>query len=290
VEPYLVYNNLLAKRIITGLILIPILIALIYWGKESIFLVIIMLVSSLALLEFVKINLSGKVSTEALVITSGLVVIWFINYYQEHLTFSAIDGMSCFITWSIALITLIAFIVLFIHLIFFPRNVILITKTLIAVIGIAYVSLFLSYLILIRGETNGRSWIFFILLVIWFVDSGAYAIGNMLGKHQLCPLISPKKTFEGALGGIAASLIAVFIAKIFFLKELAIVHLIILALGIAVTGQLGDLCESTFKRANGLKDSGNILPGHGGMLDRIDSLLFVAPFVYYYKLLILNYM
>ena len=118
----MVYNNLLAKRIITGLILIPIIIALIYWGKESIFLVIIMLVSSLALLEFVKINLSGEVITEALALTAGLAIVWFINYYQEHLTFSAIDGMSCFITWSIALITLTAFIVLFIHLIFYPRN------------------------------------------------------------------------------------------------------------------------------------------------------------------------
>ena len=278
---------MLAKRFLTGIIAIPLLVALIGWGSEKTFLIIVMLTAGLALIEFYKINLASNEFVKALAVTVGLSLIWFIYYFQGFLSSFQTNGMGCLITWSIALITLAVFMSMLLHLTLFPKNVILVKKPLIAFIGIVYVGLFLSYLILIRSGTDGKSWVFFTLILVWCSDTGAYAVGKMIGKNKLFPVISPNKTIEGYLGGLTAILIAAFIAKAFFLKDLPTTHCILLALGIGVMGQLGDLCESTFKRANNLKNSGNLLPGHGGMLDRIDSLLFVAPFVYYYKILIL---
>ena len=278
---------MLAKRFLTGIIAIPLLVALIGWGSENIFLIIVMLTAGLALIEFYKINLDSNEFGKALAVTVGLSLIWCIYYFKDSLSSFQTNGMGCFITWSIALITLAVFMSMLLHLTLFPRNVLLVKKPLIAVIGILYVGLFLSYLILIRSGTDGKSWVFFTLLLVWFSDTGAYAVGKVLGKNNLFPVISPNKTIEGYLGGLAASLIAAFTCKAFFFKDISTTHCILLALGIGVMGQLGDLLESTFKRANNLKNSGNLLPGHGGMLDRIDSLLFVTPFVYYYKILIL---
>jgi len=280
-------NTLLGKRFLTGIIAIPLLVALIGWGSENIFLIIVMLTAGLALIEFYKINLASNEFGKALAVTVGLFVVWFIYCFQGSLSSFKTNGMDCFIAWSIALITLAVFMSMLLHLTLFPRNVILVKKPLIAVIGILYVGLFLSYLILVRSGTDGKSWVFFTLILVWFSDTGAYAVGKMIGRNKLFPVISPNKTIEGYLGGLAASLMAAFILKTFILKDLPAIHCILLALGIGVMGQLGDLLESTFKRANNLKNSGNLLPGHGGMLDRIDSLLFAAPFVYYYKVLIL---
>lgn len=278
---------MLAKRILTGIIAIPLLIVLVYWGSEVIFLIIIMLAVGFGLFEFHKINFAGDKFTKAISIVPGLVVVWFIYYYRDYLSLENINGLSWFITWSITFVTLVVFLFLLMQLMFFSQKVLSFTKPLMVVIGILYVSLFLSYLILIRCGEDGRSWVFFTLLVVWFGDCGAYGIGSLTGKHQLHAGASPNKTVEGSLGGVAASLIAAFVAKLLFLKQLTMIHCVALALGIAVISQLGDLCESTFKRRNSVKDSGTLLPGHGGILDRIDSLLFAAPFVYYYNLLIL---
>ena len=278
---------MLAKRILTAIIAIPLLIVLVYWGSEVIFLIIIMLAVGFGLFEFHKMNFAGDRFTKAISIIPGLVVVWFIYYYRDYLSLENINGLSWFITWSITFVTLAVFLFLLMQLMSFSQKVLSFTKPLMVVIGILYVSLFLSYLILIRCGEDGRNWVFFTLLVVWFGDCGAYGIGSLIGKHQLHAGASPNKTVEGSLGGVSASLIAAFVAKLLFLKQLTMIHCIALALGIALISQLGDLCESTFKRRNGVKDSGNLLPGHGGMLDRIDSLLFAAPFVYYYNLLIL---
>ena len=118
-----------------------------------------------------------------------------------------------------------------------------------------------------------------IFLIIWMNDSFAYLIGKQFGKNKLYPSVSPKKTVEGAIGGLVFGLLAaVLIAKIDPL--LSLYQWLLLATVVVITGNLGDLLESKFKRVAGVKDSGAILPGHGGMLDRLDSLIFAAPFAY----------
>jgi phosphatidate cytidylyltransferase len=277
----------LLKRIITATIAIPLVTALIYWGSDKLFLLMVILTAGLSLLEFYKMNFNGTkfASIPALIVGSASIIL--IYYYQDKLSFNTAAGVGRYISWIIILITVIVVLFLVIQLILFPKNIIFTNNLIIISVGIVYVCLFLSYLVLLRRLPDGKDWIFLTLLLVWSADIGAYIAGKMLGAHKLCPLISPKKTIEGALGGMAAAVATAYFARLCFFKELPLAHCVILALGIAVIGQVGDLCESTFKRMGDIKDSGNLLPGHGGMLDRIDSLLFAAPFVYYYNMLIL---
>jgi phosphatidate cytidylyltransferase len=129
---------------------------------------------------------------------------------------------------------------------------------------------------------QGEWLIFFLLLVTWASDTGAYYVGTLYGRHRLAPTISPKKTVEGLVGGLIAAIIAGYIARWWFLPELSGLDCLVLATLLTIAGLWGDLAESAMKRTVGMKDSGGILPGHGGMLDRLDSLLFATPVFYYY--------
>ena len=149
----------------------------------------------------------------------------------------------------------------------------------VAVLGAAYPGLLLSALVRLRQLDRGGWWIILALVVTWFNDSGAYFAGRAFGRRKLFPRISPSKTVEGALGGFAGSVVGAIAVKLLFLPALPLWGAAVIGLGGAVLGPLGDLSESMLKRAFGAKDSGRMLPGHGGMLDRIDALLFNAPFV-----------
>jgi phosphatidate cytidylyltransferase len=153
-----------------------------------------------------------------------------------------------------------------------------------ATAGVVYIALPLSHLVLLKGMEQGKWWILFTLILIWSNDTFAYYTGKNLGKHKLCPKISPKKTIEGAVGGIFGGIIAALIFN--YLKPLGVgnLELIIVALFIGGLSIMGDLIESTMKRGMGVKDSGSMIPGHGGLLDRIDSMIFVVPALYYYLL------
>lgn len=120
-----------------------------------------------------------------------------------------------------------------------------------------------------------------IILLIWASDSGAYVVGSLAGKHKLYERISPGKTWEGSLGATVLTVGCAYIIAGWY-QEIALVHWIVISVIVCVFGTLGDLVESMLKRQAGLKDSGSIMPGHGGILDRFDSLLFVSPFVYAY--------
>jgi phosphatidate cytidylyltransferase len=133
------------------------------------------------------------------------------------------------------------------------------------------------------GGTLGGHMIVFVLVVVWFGDTGAYFAGRFLGKTKLYEAVSPKKTWAGAFGGLAGSLLGATLMKLIFIKaDLRWVDVVMLALPGAALAQMGDLAESLIKRSTGVKDSGAILPGHGGILDRIDAVLYFAPWVYLY--------
>lgn len=155
--------------------------------------------------------------------------------------------------------------------------------------GVIYPTALLSMLInlrLARGPEVG-SWEAFLITVtvfvlVWATDIMAYVVGKSIGKHPLAPLISPKKTWEGAIGGAVGAVLAAAVLKLLLLPFLAWPHVIVLALLCGVFSQLGDLAESRMKRSVGVKDSGTFLPGHGGFLDRFDALILAAPSVYLY--------
>lgn len=149
-----------------------------------------------------------------------------------------------------------------------------------AVLGGVYPGLLMSALIRIRQlPAHAEWWIVLTLVVTWWNDTGGYFAGRAFGKHKLFERISPKKTWEGAAGGLLLATVGALAVKHFWIPELPYWGAAVIALGASVLGPLGDLSESMLKRSFGAKDSGKLLPGHGGMLDRIDALLFNAPFV-----------
>jgi phosphatidate cytidylyltransferase len=160
------------------------------------------------------------------------------------------------------------------------------TDTCVQLFGMLYIGLTLSSLVLTRFFHAGEFFILFVAIVTWAGDTGAYYSGNLWGRRLLAPSISPKKTVEGVIGGMALACIAGLVAQAWFIPQLRLMDALILGVLLTGAGLLGDLCESAIKRSVGAKDSGGILPGHGGMLDRLDSLLFTAPTFYYYVLFV----
>ncbi len=154
--------------------------------------------------------------------------------------------------------------------------------------GVAYVSLMLAHIVMLRREPHGAAWVFFLLFLVFFGDIGAYYAGRHLGRHKLYPAVSPGKTIEGAVGGLAASVGIGILYRSLFLPELPLNGCLVMFLCIGIAGPMGDLFESALKRAANVKDSGTILPGHGGLLDRIDALLFAAPVAFFFKAYILT--
>ncbi|HWW62863.1 MAG TPA: phosphatidate cytidylyltransferase [Thermoanaerobaculia bacterium] len=159
----------------------------------------------------------------------------------------------------------------------------------IAVLATMYVGMLGGSLIRLRNDfPEGPKLVFFLLLVVWLGDSGAYYVGKNLGKHKLSPRISPKKTVEGLIGGITMSVIAAVVIHFTFLPTFPLVHAIIAGIVLSVAGVIGDLAESMWKRSADVKDSGTLIPGHGGFLDRFDSIFFTAPILYCYWTLIVH--
>lgn len=147
--------------------------------------------------------------------------------------------------------------------------------------AMVWVITFMAFFPLIRDGLNGGRWVILFLLIVWSGDTGAWFFGRRYGKTKLYPLISPGKTVEGSAGGLLASIILAFLFKLLFFKNLGWFAAFLTALLVGAVSQIGDLCESFFKRAYKIKDSGTILPGHGGMLDRFDGVLFSLPIMYF---------
>ncbi|MBX0328541.1 phosphatidate cytidylyltransferase [Oscillochloris sp. ZM17-4] len=168
--------------------------------------------------------------------------------------------------------------------------------------GAYYIGGLLSYFILIgqldtplRGGwlamlhiPPGTSWIFLVLAVTWLQDTAAYFVGRAFGRHKMAPILSPKKSWEGAAGGFVTSILSALLAVAILGLPIGYADAALIGAAAGVAGPLGDLVESLIKRQIGIKDSGQLIPGHGGILDRIDSLLFTAPVIYYLILLTLG--
>jgi len=155
-------------------------------------------------------------------------------------------------------------------------------------LGMAWCGGLLAFLPLIRRLDDGLAILFLLLASTWLGDTGAYFSGRLFGKHRMSPLISPKKTWEGLFGGLIFSVVGAVVVALIGLHGANLLEVALLGALVDVSGVLGDLAESLVKRAFGVKDSGTIMPGHGGILDRIDSVLFSAPVLYLGALLLLQ--
>lgn len=152
----------------------------------------------------------------------------------------------------------------------------------VTLMGICYVNWLLGYAFWLRDLDSGVEWILLLVSVTWLGETAAYLVGSTLGRHQLAPVISPRKTVEGAVAQLVASVLAALAARAWFFPGLSATSAIVVGFLLGVVGQAGDLIESAIKRSVGTKDTGRLIPGHGGMLDRVDSLLVNTPVLFYY--------
>jgi phosphatidate cytidylyltransferase len=259
------------KRWITSLVALPLLVLLIYKGDESLFAVSTGILCVFALWEYFRLVFREKIF--------GIIPFWGF-FTGPAIIFAAWSNAFEMIAGLIAINIIVVGVSSLRRYKFDPSVLDIISKQ---VQGIIYIPLLLSYLVLIRNGLDGVLWIFFLLCVVYAGDTGAYYIGSYFGRHKLCPAISPGKTIEGAVGGLAANVGVGALIKSFFMPQFSWGLSILFFILVGMAGQAGDLFESELKRSGGVKDSGTIFPGHGGVLDRIDSLLFAAPLAYLFK-------
>lgn len=259
---------MLKKRVITALCGIPLLIVTIWFDKPLPWFTILVAVwGLLAVFEFYRLVAVSK--TRSLT-CFGL--IW---------TLLFILSPHCSYEFIVPFLLTSAIVLPLVWLVLRPKKEGAFSNWGWMIVGILYVGWLLSYLVALRLDA-GRDWVFFALFTIFGSDTLAYFIGRALGRHHLAPSISPNKTWEGAVGGVVGAIVVSLLFVIFTSLPLNYAQAVILGLLVSIFGQFGDLVESLLKRNTGVKESGTLLPGHGGFLDRIDSVVFAGVVVYLY--------
>lgn len=260
---------MLKTRVISAAIGLPLIIGTLIIGGRVLYLFVFLL-AMIGLFEYYK-AFSG---------TNYKPTTW-IGYLATAIYYFLISvNYNTFITLS--LLIFITLLLMFLDII---RNGYNILNAAVTILGIIYISYLFSNLIFIYNGINGKILIWLPFLTAWLSDTGAYFVGSIFGKNKLCPSISPKKTIEGAIGGVLGSVISCLLAGLIFNNmgySMSLVHYLFIGLLCGITSQLGDLSASSIKRFCNIKDFGNIMPGHGGILDRFDSILFTAPTIYTY--------
>lgn len=259
------------ERMITGVIAGLAFITLIIIGGLP-FTIVILLLASLAMVELLKMK--NIVPASGVGILSLLIMwVWLIPNEWLILYLPSISRLDLFLAITLVLLTVTVT----------SKNSFDFDGVSFLTLSSIYVGLGFHFLIETRLSEQGISLLFFILILIWTTDSCAYFCGRAFGKRKLWPEISPKKTIEGSIGGIVSALIVGLIFQYLFPIYNSVLTVIAVSIVISIVGQLGDLVESALKRHYTVKDSGTILPGHGGILDRFDSLLFVMPVLYLFN-------
>lgn len=252
------------KRTISALVGAPLFLGLIYLGGQyTAFLVAVL--TLLALQEFLQIGEQMGVRAWTK-LTTLAAIIWLLSLL--------IGGAE----WMIPVIVFWLLIGLGRLAVTYPKASL--SEASFNLLAVLYSVVLLSHLYLLRQLPNGMEWTILTIFLVWATDTGAYLIGRQFGSHLLAPQVSPKKTVEGSLGGLLFSIV---VALVFWrmLGGASWIIYIFMGIIIGISAQIGDLFESALKRSAGVKDSGKLIPGHGGILDRFDSLIFALPLVYY---------
>ncbi len=263
---------MLYLRVISSIIGIPIVLAAVFFGGYW-YAAFLMLVANLGLFEYNSI-IRNHNYTAPVIISHFAASLMIAIIYFEHMV----------LIFPLVMLVFFAFFTV----VLFKMEKVSVVDSALSMWGFIYLGGFTGYLMLLRALPEGLIYTFILLIGVWVHDTAAYLIGVKWGMRRFAPQISPKKSVEGSMAGIGATVILFFSTTILVPGFLPVTPLqaIALALGITVFAQLGDLLESALKRQMEVKDSSGIIPGHGGILDRFDSLLLAAPFVYYFFLLI----
>jgi phosphatidate cytidylyltransferase len=257
-------------RWLTAAVALPILAIIIALGPGWLLLILVVLVTAGGMMELLSLLVPETKSWVRIVTLATSLLLPLATYWKGVL------GLS---TATVAVI----FVALTIHLLLYAQQKAILQSLGAMVFAQLYIPFLLSHVLLLFQVPSGRRWIFFLFFVIFAGDTGAYYAGHRWGRHKLWPAVSPGKTVEGALGGLLSSLAtSLLVGKLLLsLGESGVSFLLSLGLVISSVGQMGDLMESMIKRVSKVKDASSILPGHGGLLDRLDSLIFAFPLTYY---------
>ncbi len=267
-------------RVLSAVVFLPILLLIIWRGAPLYFSALIAIVAVLGLLEYK--NIAAQVGLKVGAAQSILAAVGVLTafYFQR----------PEFIVASLAALVIVELTVQLFTSQDLAQSLPNAAGT---VFGVSYIAVLGGFLIALRiapgDEANlAAKLISLFFLIVFAGDTGAYYTGRALGKHKLAPRISPGKTIEGMIGGLIANVLAVVIAHFTFFPELVLATAIPLSLLMGGLGVIGDLCESMLKRGSQVKDAAQLIPGHGGVLDRLDSILFNAPVLYYYYVLFMK--
>jgi len=261
----------LTVRVLTSVVALPLLLGLLFFGPPLAWACLLFAASAVAAFELFSMTVGRDTLLRAAGITAT-VVVGVTLYLASH-------DARVLVTLCL-LVTLAGLLIPLFRVSDIARSGLQLTSL---VAGPWYVGALLASLALLRRDF-GAGWVVLVLSLAWLADTGGYFVGRRFGNAKLYPTVSPKKTWAGLYGALLGSTLAGMVAALTYLPELRLSHALVLGLLGGVVGQLGDLVESLLKRSVGVKDSGTIIPGHGGILDRIDAVLFVAPLTYIYAL------
>jgi phosphatidate cytidylyltransferase len=259
----------LALRLVTAALLVPLLLYSLFLGPRWLFPCFTALVCGLSAIE-----LFAMVAPEHRLIRGFGVAATMVVEFQVA---GLIDPKLAIVTT--ALVTIGALLVSLVRV---EPMASAASRAAWSIAGPAYLGALFGLIALLFLRQHGGEWVLLAMICSFGSDTAGYFVGRSLGKRALYPAVSPKKTIEGALGGLSGGLLGGLLAHFWFLPELPLLDAIVLSLMAAAAGQAGDLCESLIKRSTGVKDSGTMLPGHGGFLDRVDALLFSSAVIYLY--------
>src|SRR2546425_8036971 len=264
---------MLRTRLVTAAVALPSLWLIVWKLPDALFAGFIMAVAAMALLEYFAMALPGNPVERTAGMLWGLVIASGVAAQRPGLWGAGL---------GLAVIGGLMFPLL--HADDLPDAM---HRLGLSLLGVLYVGFFTPHFVLLRelDPHSGWRWVLFTVFTAMGSDSGGYLTGRAFGRHPLAPVISPSKTVEGALGALAGAMVIAAVCRLVFFAGLGSIEALVLGAVISVLAQFGDLCESALKRAFGAKDSGWIIPGHGGILDRLDSLLFPVVFTYYYAVL-----
>lgn len=269
---FIVARKNMKQRVITAVVALLVFLPLLYLGGLP-FDILITVLGLVAMSEFLIMKKKLLVSVEAILSFLMMLAVLVPVFFEGFLTQGNLGGSFYFFALAMLVYTV------------FSKNRFSFDDAGVLVLGALYAGLGFRFMILARAESLWM--MLYALLIVWITDSGAYLIGRKLGKHKLAPHVSPNKTWEGSIGGTLSAVVIVGIYLYFVQAQFPtsfpydFTRMLLLTLVFSVGGQLGDLIESALKRYYGVKDSGKILPGHGGILDRFDSLLFVLPLMHF---------
>jgi phosphatidate cytidylyltransferase len=271
-----------ARRWLTALVLLPLLVLVLFKGGHLFLVLLLLVVNGLAQWEFQGMFQPEADATRRLkgIILGSMLLLSFCT--AQRATFLCNPSGPLFVLVAILFVLFLFYLVAYTHIPDLSRDL------MVSVLGLLYIPLLLGHFIWLRYLSDGQWWIFWLLAVIMAEDTVAFYCGRTFGKTKLYPEVSPGKTWVGVVGGMVAAVIVGLALGRWALPQMSLAALGELALFLAVVGLLGDLFESMLKRQAQVKDTSELLPGHGGMLDRLDSLLFAAPAVVYVRLFLIG--